>query len=382
MGESLVVWSTENLLVRVLNPIAAWMFESARQGYSGGDMAKMLSEEFALPIDTATSDVDKFYAMFADSDTETKDVGLDPLSEPPESKFLTSTEADTRNVLDLKVDDVWVRIVVNGDKIHLWRGVFNHLVVKESVVQKLAPEPHYTLNSWQYGNKQHYLCLGDDEWYEAENVKTAIAHAYWVIGKSITGHREWFAVLHGAALEFENRLVVMPGEGFQGKTTFCAALLSRGARYFSDDLVPITDDADRGLVVHPLALPLSIRKGSWKVLADLGVNIQDQPRFNRNGHRIRFLPLDADRVASAGDAENAYFVVPKYSPDVELEITSLTPEQVFSHMIGSGTSLGRTIDRPRMQRLIEWISRRPAIEVRYSDTQRALAAVSEFVTGT
>lgn len=379
MGESLVVWSPENLMIRVLNPIAAWMFESTRQGYSSSDMAKMVSEEFALPIDTATSDVDKFYDMFVDPEDEPRNVGLKPISNPPDDSELDSLEVTHHDALDLKIDDVWVRVFVRGDRISLWQGVFSHLIVSEAVARELSSEPHYTLTSWKFSKTQHFLRLGDDEWYEAAGVKSAIAAAYWAIGKSITGHREWFAVLHGAALEFENRLVVMPGQGLQGKTTFCAAMLSQGARYFSDDLVPITDDADRGLVMHPLALPLSIRRGSWDVLADLGVNILEQPRFKRNGFRIRFLPLDAQCVAEAADADEACFVVPKYTPDSELEISPLTPEQVFGYMVGSGTSLGRSIDRERMARLVDWISRRPAIEVRYSDTRRALAGVREFL---
>lgn len=378
MGESLVVWSPENLAIRMLNPVAAWMFDSARQGFDEQQMATMLSETFEIPLQTASSDIEKFYAMFAQAPEQRSA----PYPEEARDFSRPDTLDAPSETLYLRFGDIRITLLVPARKIEIWRSVFDHVIVDEKISDSTDAQPHYTLSVYPRDEQNFAVNVDEEQWYLVNRIKSAVTVVYWAISKAISSHQQWFAVLHGAALRFENRLVLMPGQGFQGKTTFCAAMLSQGAQYFSDDLVPISDDADNGLVVHPLALPLSIRKGSWDVLRTLGVDIDSATRFFRNGHKIRFMPLAKESVASAMSAEDASFVVPVYSPDVDLEITELSPERTFQYMIGTGSSLGTSIDRERMQRLIEWISRRPAIELRYSDTRRALDAARDFLSKT
>ncbi len=379
MGESLVVWSPQNLAIRMLNPVAAWMFDSARAGFDNEQMATMLSETFEIPLQTASSDVEKFYEMFSVAPHHQSSPSPEEASDFARSD-VPGFDDLTQVALHLQFGDVVIKLVVPERKIEIWQTVFGHLIIDEQTADALADEPHYVVSVYPRDEKHFVVAVDDETWYPVNRIKSAITVAYWAISKLISGHRQWFAVLHGAALQFNDRLVLMPGQGFQGKTTFCAALLSQGANYFSDDLVPISDEGDRGLVVHPLALPLSVRKGSWDVLKSLGVDIDSTTRFIRNGHKIRFMPLAKGAVAKAVSAENASFVVPVYSPDVDLEITELSPERVFQYMIGTGSSLGASIDRPRMERLIEWISKRPAIELRYSNTRGALDATRDFLS--
>lgn len=61
--------------------------------------------------------------------------------------------------------------------------------------------------------------------------------------------------VHAGVVSVDERLVVIPGRSFSGKTTLVSALVREGAHYYSDEYAPI--DAD-GLV-HPYPRPLSLR---------------------------------------------------------------------------------------------------------------------------
>ena len=88
-----------------------------------------------------------------------------------------------------------------------------------------------------------------------------------------------FAFLHSGAVEIDGRVVLFPGRSCAGKSTLAAEFVKRGARYFSDDLVPV----DRRLRAHPFPRPLGIRPApGWVAtrtsLKSLGGNPAVHPR--------------------------------------------------------------------------------------------------------
>jgi len=61
--------------------------------------------------------------------------------------------------------------------------------------------------------------------------------------------------VHAGVVAYEDRLIVMPGMSFSGKSTLVAALVRAGAAYYSDDFA-VLDETGR---VHPYPKPLSLR---------------------------------------------------------------------------------------------------------------------------
>lgn len=62
--------------------------------------------------------------------------------------------------------------------------------------------------------------------------------------------------IHAGVVEWGGRAVVIPGRTMSGKSTLVAALVTRGATYYSDEYAVLDE---KGLV-HPFAKPLSIRQ--------------------------------------------------------------------------------------------------------------------------
>jgi hypothetical protein len=74
--------------------------------------------------------------------------------------------------------------------------------------------------------------------------------------------RSWVAMnapglvfVHAGVVGHEGRALVLPGDSFAGKTTLVAALVRKGAQYFSDEFAVIDHDGR----VHPYPKMLSIR---------------------------------------------------------------------------------------------------------------------------
>jgi hypothetical protein len=61
--------------------------------------------------------------------------------------------------------------------------------------------------------------------------------------------------VHAGAVAMDDRVLVLPGPTFTGKSTLVAALVARGATYYSDEYAVL----DQHGMVHPFPRPLSIR---------------------------------------------------------------------------------------------------------------------------
>ena len=88
----------------------------------------------------------------------------------------------------------------------------------------------------------------------------------------------------------------MPADSGSGKSTLTAALVHAGLRYFSDDVVPL----DHGLRIRPMPLGISLKEGSWPVLAARYPELGDSAGLPRPA-----APLFADRGATPRPAHGA-----------------------------------------------------------------------------
>ncbi|MEP6925725.1 MAG: hypothetical protein ABI954_14760 [Pyrinomonadaceae bacterium] len=62
--------------------------------------------------------------------------------------------------------------------------------------------------------------------------------------------------IHAGVVAHQDRLILIPGEGFSGKTTLTAELVKAGAIYYSDDFAIL----DQNALVYPYPKPLSLRQ--------------------------------------------------------------------------------------------------------------------------
>ena len=64
----------------------------------------------------------------------------------------------------------------------------------------------------------------------------------WGLNWVVANHAHQFAIVHAAAVEKDGRGFIFPGAPGSGKSTLCAALVSRGWRLLSDEMAMISLD--------------------------------------------------------------------------------------------------------------------------------------------
>ena len=95
----------------------------------------------------------------------------------------------------------------------------------------------------------------------------ALSHLFAHVNRRVVEYSPSNAVpLHAAACAWQGAAVVIAGASGSGKSTITAGLVSRGLSYLTDE-VAVVNPVD--LTVAPYAKPLTIKSGSWPVLAGL-----------------------------------------------------------------------------------------------------------------
>jgi len=113
---------------------------------------------------------------------------------------------------------------------------------------------HNFLLVWNIGGK-------DSVYKNGESVITRIKRedALESLGSAIRLTVAEFAVgrvfLHAGVVSWKNKAIVIPGKSFSGKTSLTAALVKRGAIYYSDEYAVLDEQG----FVHPFPKTLSIR---------------------------------------------------------------------------------------------------------------------------
>ena len=103
--------------------------------------------------------------------------------------------------------------------------------------------------------------------------------------------RSNLVALHAACLVENCEAILLTGRPGSGKSTLAAALSARRWTCTSDDIV-LFDPIRRA--VKGIPLPLTIKEGAWRMIANSRPEIMDFPAVTRrDGQRVRYLPLSS-----------------------------------------------------------------------------------------
>lgn len=182
--------------------------------------------------------------------------------------------------------------------------------------------------------------------------------------------RNLTALLHAGAVSDGNTCLVLSGAGGSGKSTLTAALLSRGYRYLSDDLVPLEYGGGHAL---PVPVCLNLKAGSIPVLAGLYPDLPKRPTWRSGQRQLRFLPPPA---FAQRPPERPYrvaaIVFPEYRPSAAPGLEPLDPVTTLTRLIRSDTRFDLPLNPAKIAALCAWIEATPAYDLRYGDLTAAL----------
>ena len=350
----------------LLNPIARMMWQELAQGVPPVDVADRLAARFDVPRAQVRADM---AAMLKEWRAHRLVAGTTPAATAvPLTRVAAATPVSrsfhAERVYRLCGRPIRLRYEVPGLE----------QAIHPPLAHAAAPSGP-TLDSIdvvQDGAGYLVVCNHSDV-ERAANEEEALGQVFGRILELSHPDAAWLAMMHAAAVADEHGAVILAGDSGSGKSTLTAALVHAGLRYFSDDVVPL----DEALRIRPMPFGISVKEGSWPVLAALYPELEALPIYD--GRRRRYLPI-AERCTGprAGLPVNS-LVFPSYRPDQATILRPLTPLEVLERLTRSRSWI--SLDGRRFGVTLQWIEQTPGFELGHASLDEAVLVVQGLLNG-
>ena len=205
-----------------------------------------------------------------------------------------------------------------------------------------------------------------------------LPHLYSLLLVCATWGLEKYFLLHGAVLELNGKVLLLPGVAKSGKTTLTAILAAAGWRYFSDELVVL--DVDSGGVA-PFPLPMSIKPGSVEVLRPHYPELESARLWNRvDGQQVRYLLPPASALPGSPDMQAlpSVLIFPRYTPQGGTRLEQIGKVAALQRLAVTGSS-NRTLRAADIKAMIDLVERCPAYALVFDDAEEAVKVMSSRI---
>jgi len=142
----------------------------------------------------------------------------------------------------------------------------------------------------------------------------------WGLNWCIANHCHQFLMIHAAVVERDGCTAILAAPPGSGKSTLCAALVSRGWRLLSDELALI-DPLDR--LLTPVPRPISLKNESIDIIRRYDPSAVIGPVV-RDTHKgtVSHMKAPADSVRRSQEtARPAWIVFPRFQPGAKVELS-------------------------------------------------------------
>ncbi|WP_413205373.1 PqqD family peptide modification chaperone [Rhodospirillum sp. A1_3_36] len=191
------------------------------------------------------------------------------------------------------------------------------------------------------------------------------------------------AAVHAAALRppaaqgsTGDGVILFPGLSGRGKSTLSAYLAARGWSYGGDDFTGLGEEGDTDHVmtaVLPCPTSISVKPGSWPLLAPLYHGLMDRPITSYIGKTARFMPVAKEQHVGKDGTERRLraFVFPHYDPQSPAGLVPLSLQDTLLSLVDAGFSTGERCEPDRLARLFGVLEETPAYRLSYASLEEA-----------
>jgi HprK-related kinase A len=156
----------------------------------------------------------------------------------------------------------------------------------------------------------------------------AFAMFEWGLNWCIASNAHHYLVIHAAVVERNGKAFIFPGAPGSGKSTLCAALVSRGWRLLSDEMVLVS--VDSGLIT-PIPRPVSLKNQSIDIIKAFATeatfgDIVEETSKGTVGH---LRPPEASVIAADCKVAPSVIVFPTYESGVQPVLEKLPKGYAF-----------------------------------------------------
>lgn len=192
----------------------------------------------------------------------------------------------------------------------------------------------------------------------------------WGLNWCVSNHAHQYLILHAAVVEKNGAAVLLPGHPGAGKSTLCAALVSRGWRLLSDEMAML--DA-RGLL-QPMPRPISLKNVSIDVIRRFAPDVVIGPgaRDTAKGTVAHVRAPAASVARWRESARPAWLVFPRYQAGAELTAQARERGTAALHLLEHAFNYS-VLGLEGFRRLTRLMDAVQCYDFRYSRLEQAVA---------
>lgn len=154
----------------------------------------------------------------------------------------------------------------------------------------------------------------------------------WGMNWCIYNHAHAYLIIHGAVLERHGQALLLPAPSGSGKSTLCGALMSRGWRLLSDELILL--NPDDGLI-YPLGRPISLKNSSIDVLRAFAPEhfISEPIHDTAKGSVAHMKPTQGSVMRNNECAQPRWAIFPKYTKGIKTKLAPIGKPDLCMRLI-------------------------------------------------
>ncbi|HRZ07790.1 MAG TPA: hypothetical protein P5102_16920 [Candidatus Competibacteraceae bacterium] len=376
LRDHLVLCEADRL--RVLNPTARCLWEIHRDTGDVGRAAAWLVETYGLSVEQAKQDIAALFRPDPQADPGAGELPTTPAlrATPPcprRGKNLAEPAMQRTSAIATRAYESHYRLydrpfALRCTTAELARAIeplFAHLRVEA------VAGPWFEIA----GHDDGFTGWRDQQGlFATASLDGAVIGLFSAILQYACAERDSIAILHAGAVSNSHTALVLAEAGGRGKSTLTAALLARGYRYLSDDVVPL--ERGSGYAI-PVPICLNLKPGSVPVLADLYPELPHLPAWRSGNRSLRFLsPPEFARRRPDRPYPVAALVFPRYQPNAEPTLQPLDPVAVLTRLMETDTLFDRPLNPAKIGELCAWIEATPAYTLAYGDLAAALETLA------
>lgn len=206
----------------------------------------------------------------------------------------------------------------------------------------------------------------------------AFAMFEWGLNWCIATTSHQYLIVHAAVVEKNHRALILPGEPGAGKSTLCAALVSRGWRLLSDEMALI----DPGnLEITPVPRPIGLKNESIAIMNEFGdvAHIGPSVSDTAKGTVAHMRPATDSIIHSTRTSCPGHVIFPAYSAGSDTQLQAVEKSRALTRIAEQSFNY-HILGRDGFDALKRLVSNYPAFDLSYSQLDSAISECNALVS--